>query len=52
MNIEWETDKSWKRIFEPKINCSQENTEDDIPEEETKPATIFNGECMIKFDEL
>ena len=52
MNIDWDNDKLWKRVFEPKLNCSEDKTEDDVPEEETKPATIFNGECMIKFDGL
>lgn len=52
MNIDWETDKSWKQIFEPKINCSEANTEDDIHEEEVKQDTVFKGQCMIDFDVL
>jgi superfamily II DNA or RNA helicase len=46
MNIDWENDKLWKRVFEPKQNSSLDNDVTDVVED-----AIFGGNCMVQFDE-
>lgn len=50
MMIDWEEDKTWKRVFEPKEkdNNSCGNTEN----EEKEQKTIFGGKCLINIDNL
>ena len=61
--LDWQTDTTWLRVFEPKILCAgkkvnslqnlvpDKSTEDD-DSDETKPTTIFGGKCMLSLDEL
>ena len=61
--LDWNTDTTWLRVFEPKILCAGKKvnslqklvpdkpTEDD-DSDETKPSTIFGGKCMLSLDEL
>jgi len=46
MNIDWENDKLWKRVFEPKQKSSLAN---DVTEDVDD--AIFGGNCMVQFDE-
>jgi superfamily II DNA or RNA helicase len=50
MEIDWETDQSWKRVFEPKTNTgpvkkddNSSSSDDDI----TKNIKTMNAKCMI-----
>ena len=46
MNIDWEEDKTWKRVYEPKDkNCS-------VDTEEKEVKTIFGGKCLINISNL
>jgi superfamily II DNA or RNA helicase len=54
MSIDWDSDKTWKRVFEPVINAKSEATEDDGDEcdiEITKQA-LSEKKCLIKLDAL
>jgi superfamily II DNA or RNA helicase len=52
MSIDWEEDKTWKRVFEPKgpgnILC-QPKSEEDIEDEELVNKPII-GRCLIKIE--
>ena len=48
MMIDWEEDKSWKRVFEPKDNNSSGN----VDGEEKEQKTIFGGKCLINLSSL
>jgi len=63
MSIDWKEDKTWKRLFEPKVQqitattskpCEPagdiEEDEDEI-EPETKK-TVFGGKCLINISNL
>jgi len=59
MNIDWEKDRSWNWIYEPKIGepmkkqNEEKDTEDpDEEEPEKKSGTIFAGKCVIDIGEL
>jgi superfamily II DNA or RNA helicase len=56
MNFDWEEDKTWTRVFEPKVAaCS--NTKDAVDDEdedlqqETRPKSVF-GKLMINIEDL
>jgi len=56
--LDWNTDSTWLRVFEPKggsgaitANLPEASNNDDSGEE-SKPATIFGGKCMISLDEF
>ena len=63
MSIDWKEDKTWKRVFEPKIEKTTANTcktsettsdieeHDDDIEPETKK-TVFGGKCLINISNL
>jgi superfamily II DNA or RNA helicase len=64
MSIDWVEDKTWKRVFEPKVEktaattCKTTETTDDVDEEddddiepETKK-TVFGGKCLIDISNL
>jgi hypothetical protein len=63
MSIDWKEDKTWKRVFEPKIEktaattCKTSETAGDIEEDEddiepeTKK-TVFGGKCLINISNL
>ena len=46
MMINWDEDKTWKRVYEPKDNTGNCETED----KETK--TVFGGKCLIDISNL
>jgi len=46
MMIDWDEDKTWKRVYEPKDNTGNCETED----KETK--TVFGGKCLIDISNL
>jgi superfamily II DNA or RNA helicase len=52
MSIDWEEDKTWKRVFEPKTidNLCQPKLEEDIDEELIDKPII--GKCLIKLDNI
>jgi superfamily II DNA or RNA helicase len=51
MMIDWEEDKTWKRVYEPsdKTKCLNPSDED---EDEKNPITIFGGVCKIDIRSL
>jgi superfamily II DNA or RNA helicase len=51
MMIDWEEDKTWKRVYEPsdKTKCLNPSDED---EDEKNPTTIFGGVCKIDIRSL
>jgi len=56
MNFDWEEDKTWTRVFEPKVAaCSNtKDTGDDEDEDlqpETRPKSVF-GKLMINIEDL
>jgi len=49
MMIDWEEDKTWKKVFEPKntqTNCNE------VDDDEIENKTAFGGKCLINFDNL
>jgi hypothetical protein len=50
MSIDWDTDKTWKRVFEPKIQGIENEKEEEDEELINKPII---GKCLINinFDE-
>ena len=63
MSIDWAEDKTWKRVFEPKVEktaattCKTTETTGDVDEDdddiepETKK-TVFGGKCLIDISNL
>jgi superfamily II DNA or RNA helicase len=54
MSIDWDEDKTWKRVFEPKTlgnNLCIPKSEEDIEDEELVNKPII-GKCLIKIDGL
>ena len=62
MSIDWTEDKTWKRVFEPKVEKTADTTcqtmvsangieEDEDIELETKK-TVFGGKCLINISNL
>jgi superfamily II DNA or RNA helicase len=56
MTIDWETDRTWRRVFEPKPNdanslfgCAQMNASDDDDDANVKP--LSSRKCMINIEE-
>jgi len=50
MNIDWEEDKTWKRLYEPKDkNCSVDKNGEN---EEKEQKSIFGGKCLINISNL
>jgi superfamily II DNA or RNA helicase len=51
MMIDWEEDKTWKRVYEPsdKTKCLNPSDED---EDEKNPTTVFGGVCKIDISKL
>jgi len=57
MNIDWETDKTWTWVYEPKTiensslnsNIEVKNSDD---ESEKETSTVFQGKCLIDIDTL
>ena len=52
MMIDWEEDKTWKRVFEPKDNNSCVDGLDCVDNEEKEQKTIFGGKCLINISNL
>jgi superfamily II DNA or RNA helicase len=48
MMIDWNEDKIWKRVFEPKDNNSCGN----VDNEEKEHKSIFDGKCLINISNL
>jgi len=48
MMIDWNEDKTWKRVFEPKDSSSCEN----VDNEEKEHKSIFGGKCLINISNL
>jgi len=51
MMIDWEEDKTWKRVYEPsdKTKCLNPSDED---EDDKNPTTVFGGVCKIDISKL
>jgi len=49
--LDWQTDQTWLRTFEPKHGVATHESES-VDVEEVKPATIFGGKCMIALDDI
>jgi uncharacterized protein (DUF2147 family) len=62
MRLDWDTDKTWTWVFEPKndyivsATCSSSKDavikSDSDPDENAKETTIFKGKCFINMDDL
>jgi hypothetical protein len=55
MELDWETDKTWQRVFEPKKTGAWEKNEDDSEEDEDAGGLLTKDiaakKCLVMFDE-
>jgi hypothetical protein len=53
MSIDWRTDKTWKRVFEPLENSGSNICAADPALEDDEPGSSLGIKtCLIKIDEL
>ena len=52
MAINWEEDKTWKRVFEPVITTGSNENVDDVDCIETPNKVFSDKKCLIKLDTL
>lgn len=52
MMIDWDEDKTWKRVYEPADKTKCLNPSDEDEEDEKTPTTIFGGVCKIDISKL
>ena len=52
MTLDWENDSKWKRIYEPKINTTIVDNNDDDNDNDNNINQPIIGRCLIKMDEF
>ena len=54
MELDWDADKTWQRVFEPKKTGAWEKNEDDSDDEDGEPTLLTKDiaakKCLVMFD--